>query len=293
MHRLRKTSVVLLGTTLLSALWPAAGWAGPPPVVFSESISRPVTVSVRDPDTPVFDDAVSRPITVLIRNPNTVEFAEAVSRPVTVVIRDPNIAVFSEAISRSVTVTIRDPSTAAFAEAISRPLTVRVGDCNGNFVLDADDVIGGSSPDDNANGLPDECDICGDLDADLDVDGDDFGAFLIAFSFSTGDPEYDPEADYDLDGIVTLLDYQAWRQCYRDFIGDPFASAPIPGDVGDLNADGSVDGLDIQLFVDVVMSPGTAQFREYIVADIDGDGQVSTNDVSPFVGLLLAGDVND
>ena len=292
MHRLRKTSVVLLGTTLLGALWPAAGWAGPPPVVFSEAISRPVTVSVRNPETPVFVEVNSRPWTINVRLSELPVFVEVNSRPVSISIRESETPLFVEANSRPLTVSIRNPSFDAIAEVNSPPLTVRVGDCNGNFILDADDVSGGSSPDDNANGLPDECDICGDLDADLDVDGDDFALFLMAFSFSIGDPEYDPEADYDLDGTVTLLDYLIWRQCYRDFIGDPFAQAPVPGNAGDMNADGRVDGLVIQPFVDVVMDPGTAQFREFVVADIDGDGQIGTNDIPPFVGLLLATDVN-
>ena len=202
MHRLRKTSVVLLGTTLLGALWPAAGWAGPPPVVFSEAISRPVTVSVRNPETPVFVEVNSRPWTINVRLSELPVFVEVNSRPVSISIRESETPLFVEANSRPLTVSIRNPSFDAIAEVISQPLTVRVGDCNGNFILDADDVSGGSSPDDNANGLPDECDICGDLDADLDVDGDDFALFLMAFSFSIGDPEYDPEADYDLDGTV-------------------------------------------------------------------------------------------
>ena len=36
---------------------------------------------------------------------------------------------------------------------------LRVGDCNGNGILDADDIAGGTSLDVNGNGLPDECEV--------------------------------------------------------------------------------------------------------------------------------------
>ncbi|MBN2561905.1 MAG: PPC domain-containing protein [Phycisphaerae bacterium] len=100
-----------------------------------------------------------------------------------------------------------------------------------------DDVVietagGPPSNDCNENGVPDECDLCGDLHpwpaGDGDVDGDDYQIFLAAFGHSAGEPEYNPCADYDGDGTVTGPDYQQWLMCYRDYKGDPNSGPPGP-----------------------------------------------------------------
>jgi hypothetical protein len=62
---------------------------------------------------------------------------------------------------------------------------------------------------------PDVC-ICGDFDNDNDVDEDDYWLFLDAFGSCVGDPKYLEDADFDEDGCITLVDYQAWIQCYRN-----------------------------------------------------------------------------
>jgi hypothetical protein len=54
-----------------------------------------------------------------------------------------------------------------------------------------------------------------DLNADGKVDVSDFAAFQAAFGSCVGSPKYNPKADYDLDGCVTLADYQAWFQFYQ------------------------------------------------------------------------------
>jgi hypothetical protein len=104
-------------------------------------------------------------------------------------------------------------------------------DCNENGIPDECDIsieFGGfcdpavstCSTDYNGNGVPDECDpICGDLDNDGDVDNDDFWLFVAAYRSCTGDPNYNPDADFDGDGCITLVDYQAWYVCYRMFVG--------------------------------------------------------------------------
>jgi hypothetical protein len=89
------------------------------------------------------------------------------------------------------------------------------------------------------------------------------------------------------DGCVTLDDYQLWLQCYRDFRGDPLAPPPQPSDIGDVNGDGTVDGGDIQPFVEVVLNPSGAGLREQFVADLNGDQQVDMADVPAFVDWLL------
>ncbi|MDG2142957.1 MAG: hypothetical protein P8N31_05320, partial [Planctomycetota bacterium] len=44
-------------------------------------------------------------------------------------------------------------------------------DCNGNGILDDDDIAAGTSLDCNANGIPDECDIASGFSTDFDADG--------------------------------------------------------------------------------------------------------------------------
>lgn len=134
---------------------------------------------------------------------------------------------------------------------------------------------------------PSACDACGDLDHDDDVDANDFSLFLIAMGHSAGDAEFLPGADLDHDGVVTLVDYQLWLACYRNFIGDPHISAPIPSDAGDMNADGNIDGMDIQAFVSTLLSPEAPGFRQRFVSDINGDGALDAADAQALTTLLL------
>jgi hypothetical protein len=129
--------------------------------------------------------------------------------------------------------------------------------------------------------------LCGDLDYDRDVDGDDYAIFLAAFGALSSDARYYSAADFDHDGVVSLIDYQQWLQCYREFTGDPFAPPPQPGLLGDLNADGKVDGRDVQGFSIVLMNPAAASPRERFVSDINGDRQIDMADVPAFVAWLL------
>jgi len=116
-------------------------------------------------------------------------------------------------------------------------------DCNGNHIQDECDIgvqWGGycatpgancfppeCSSDWDHNGVPDECEVCGDLDNDGNVDLDDYWMFLDAFGTCVGDPKYNAAADMDGDGCVTLVDYQAWRLCYLMANGKEFV-APRP-----------------------------------------------------------------
>ena len=131
------------------------------------------------------------------------------------------------------------------------------------------------------------CLLVGDLDDDHDIDGSDLAIFLAAYDHCSGDPQYNAAADLDGDGCVTVVDYQQWLQGYREYIGDPFAPPPAPSDLGDVNGDGTIDGLDIQWFVNVVLNPGAAGLRERLVTDVNGDGQSDTADIRPFVALLV------
>ncbi len=78
-------------------------------------------------------------------------------------------------------------------------------DCNANGVLDLTDIITGGSLDDNANGIPDECETFGDLDGDGVV-----GILDLLILLSNWGPCPDPPApcpaDLDGDGNVGILD---------------------------------------------------------------------------------------
>lgn len=58
-------------------------------------------------------------------------------------------------------------------------------------------------------------------------------------------------------------------------------ACPIPGDT---NADGAQDGIDVQTFVNCLISGGPGVCP---CADVDSNGTVSGADVAPFVQLLL------
>ena len=66
--------------------------------------------------------------------------------------------------------------------------------------------------------------------------------------------------------------------------------AVLYNDLGDMNDDGALNGADIPGFVDVILQPGGAGFRELAVADVNGDGGVDLADIGPFVACLLGGE---
>ncbi|MCH7720510.1 MAG: hypothetical protein IH988_05900 [Planctomycetes bacterium] len=74
-------------------------------------------------------------------------------------------------------------------------------DCNNNGVLDLTDIITAASPDDNANGIPDECETVGDLDGDGVV-----GILDLLILLSDWGPCKGCPADLDGDGNVGILD---------------------------------------------------------------------------------------
>lgn len=57
---------------------------------------------------------------------------------------------------------------------------------------------------------------------------------------------------------------------------------------GDVNGDGERDGLDVQLFVDTILTPGAATSSELCAGDLSGDGSVTEDqDVPLFVDCLV------
>lgn len=85
---------------------------------------------------------------------------------------------------------------------------LRIGayDCNGNGVGDDEDIAGGVSFDQNADGVPDECQCLGDLDGDRVVGADDLELLLAAYGSCDGQGGFAPQADLDGDGCVALAD---------------------------------------------------------------------------------------
>jgi len=61
--------------------------------------------------------------------------------------------------------------------------------------------------------------LCGDLDGDGNCDYDDYWLFVGAYGKYAGDPGFIPEADYDGDGRITLVDYQKWYECWKEYYG--------------------------------------------------------------------------
>jgi len=139
------------------------------------------------------------------------------------------------------------------------------------------------------DGVGDACDLMCDFDNDQGVDYNDYAVIQAAIGHSSGQAAYHPCADLDADGTVTLVDYQMWLECYRDFVVDPLAPPPGPGPRGDANGDGVVDGQDIQGFVNAILDPGAAGSRVRAVCDFDANGQPDSADVPGFVAALLGG----
>ena len=67
----------------------------------------------------------------------------------------------------------------------------------------------------NGNGIPDECELCGDYDESGTVDVQDYWLFIDAFGTCVGDEKYRADADFDGDECITLVDYQEWLMCYQ------------------------------------------------------------------------------
>jgi hypothetical protein len=91
-------------------------------------------------------------------------------------------------------------------------------DCNGNGVADSEDISGGTSLDDNSNGIPDECEDLADCPGDLDGNGfrdfTDFNMFADAYGSQPGDPDWNPDADLDDNGFIDFTDFNIFADLY-------------------------------------------------------------------------------
>ncbi|MCH8315826.1 MAG: FG-GAP repeat protein [Planctomycetes bacterium] len=90
------------------------------------------------------------------------------------------------------------------AEAGAAYIYGGLGDCNENGELDLCDIADGFSPDDNNNGIPDECEIPGDLDGDREVGVPDL--LILLGNWGPCDDCNDCLADIDDDCTVGVKD---------------------------------------------------------------------------------------
>lgn len=260
--------------------------------VFDEAISRSFTVLNRGVEMPPTGEAISRSFTILNRPPAGPAQGEAISRAFTVLNRGINPMSLDEAISRAFTILNRGvPAPPPIGEAISRAFTILnngIPICGDGFVVGTEECDDGNIL--NGDGCDSECmleDLCGDFDADLDVDGDDFALFLASFGRAVGDLLFNSSADFDSDGFVTLVDFQLWIICYREFVGDP--AAPLPataGTLGDLDADHDIDLVDFSNFQSCMSHPSDMALACILKFDFDDNGSVALDDYIEFVAVF-------
>ncbi len=118
----------------------------------------------------------------------------------------------------------------------------------------------------------------GDLNNDGSTGTGDFVLFLDALGHAIGDPAYLTAADYDGDGIVTLVDYQQWLQAYRLAVGDPVARAPLEV-LGDFDRSGRIEATDLSHLAGCFTGPNLGREDPSCMdADLDADGDVDQSD---------------
>jgi hypothetical protein len=97
----------------------------------------------------------------------------------------------------------------------------------------------------------------------------------------TGDPVFIQPGATDADGLKRV-----WNA--RIDMG-PFEFGSFP--YGDLNCDAAVDAFDIEAFILALFAPEAYEasypFCDRTLADLDGDGRVTTLDIEPFLALLF------
>ena len=79
-------------------------------------------------------------------------------------------------------------------------------DCNQNGISDLREIFDDTSLDANGNGLLDECEMRGDINADGVINQSDLGILLASYDFCEGDLEYNPDADINGDSCVDQAD---------------------------------------------------------------------------------------
>jgi hypothetical protein len=180
----------------------------------------------------------------------------------------------------------------------------RFRDCNSNDIPDSIDISDETSDDCNSNSVPDECETdLGPFIIDSPVGGDVCEGMEALFVVeATGTPPISyqwrkdgidianaTEATY-LISSVTLDDADVYDVAVTDACGSRLSSPATltvwPTGVPDMNGDGVINALDIQLFVDVHLGYET-DWRRLCACDMDGDGDLDPEDIPLFVSALL------
>lgn len=120
-------------------------------------------------------------------------------------------------------------------------------------VPDECDIAGGTSPDCNGNGVPDECDVVGGTSPDCN---------------GNGVPD-ECQPDSDGDGRIDACD-----------------NCPgYPGNACDVNCDGSVNGFDVEWFIELLL-PAPPTPCSPCSADTNADGSINGFDIQAFIACL-------
>lgn len=135
-------------------------------------------------------------------------------------------------------------------------------DCNENGLPDVWDVMQGTSLDCNSNGIPDDCEIAGGTSPDCQPNGIpdecDIAQGTSADSNSNGVPDECEEqhlGDLNCDNLVNYDDIQPFVLALTAPATYEAAYPDCELANGDLNESGTIDGRDIQLFVNLLLTP--------------------------------------
>jgi len=133
--------------------------------------------------------------------------------------------------------------------------------------------------------------LAGDFNFDGILDATDYWYIHDGLGHCSPEQAYQQHdrADMDHDGCITLADYQDWLVCYRAATGTDFALLPpVPGLKGDMNGDGTLDTRDIAEFVSVLLGRSISPSRVN-AADMDASGSANGVDIQLFIETLLGG----
>ena len=122
---------------------------------------------------------------------------------------------------------------------------------------------------------------------DIYVQLDVFDDLLTGYVWRADDPSQIISLTYDHRTARSLP--MVWNQDAASTFNEVIVSTtpiPLPEDslLGDMNGDGAVNGLDVDLFTDVLLA---SQYD--VAADMNGDEAVNGLDVDPFVAAVVGG----
>ncbi|HHV29537.1 dockerin type I repeat-containing protein [Acetivibrio mesophilus] len=124
--------------------------------------------------------------------------------------------------------------------------------------------------------------LIGDVDLDGSIDSLDLALLYAEINNTqpfTNQLQY-IAADVNYDGAVTMLDAYLIRDYILRAISSFPAGATYTVYYGDVNGDQLVTEEDLRIVKDYILLKTTLTFRQYVAADVDGDGLVDSLDAS-------------